>query len=588
MKKKILIIDQDDTNYALLSKQLSALNYLNDHIFRCFSVQEALSAQNENIDIILAKFPRHSDILPGLRALKIGFIHAPIIILSGQDDNELAIQLIQNGAQDFLIQGMFNTAQLDKAILFAIERKARSTKMINLAAAYEKHFDNGPIPMWVVDHKTMKFHVVNKAAVEKYGYSKEEFGDMSLLDIRPKEDITDFVNKFSQNRKEYFDAGYARHLKKNGVVFYVHVYSHAIVFDGIESRLSFLVDVNEKLLADKENAKLASLIKEQKEDLDSILFSINDAIWSRRADTMELSYANNAYYRLYGYEPGDPRLEDKLKIEMIYPDDRANFRAAMNEVQTTGKTELIYRYVNKDGCIKILKASAVLKKGINGKPDMINGVSTDITQEKELYDTIRNNEQKLRATIDNTDDLIWSVDKELKIIFCNKAFHDFFYKLAGVDLDEGDYVLGSWRPASFVEKRKSDYQRAFNGESFSTIVEENMQGNTLYFEIRSNPIIDVSGRIAGVTCTSRDITEQRELLLKIQQQNEKLREIAWIQSHKVRGPVASILGLIPLFDYEAAGNEHNADILHKLEGVTNELDSVIREIVFSINTVDNP
>ena len=58
-----------------------------------------------------------------------------------------------------------------------------------------------------------------------------------------------------------------------------------------------------------------------------------------------------------------------------------------------------------------------------------------------------------------------------------------------------------------------------------------------------------------------------------------LKEIAWIQSHKVRGPLASILGLVSLFDTNEITGEHNTEILEKLRTAAADLDNVIKEVV---------
>jgi len=97
--------------------------------------------------------------------------------------------------------------------------------------------------------------------------------------------------------------------------------------------------------------------------------------------------------------------------------------------------------------------------------------------------------------------------------------------------------------------------------------------------------MDHHGNIIGVNCIVRDITEQRMQLLKIQQQNERLKEIAWIQSHKVRGPVASILGLISLVRQESE-DPHNFEIVEMLHKATEDLDNIIREVVAKTNDID--
>lgn len=60
--------------------------------------------------------------------------------------------------------------------------------------------------------------------------------------------------------------------------------------------------------------------------------------------------------------------------------------------------------------------------------------------------------------------------------------------------------------------------------------------------------------------------------------NEKLTEIAWIQSHKLRRPVATILGLIQLLDYRNPVNPENKKILDHINTAGKELDGIIGEI----------
>jgi DNA-binding NtrC family response regulator len=66
---------------------------------------------------------------------------------------------------------------------------------------------------------------------------------------------------------------------------------------------------------------------------------------------------------------------------------------------------------------------------------------------------------------------------------------------------------------------------------------------------------------------------------KIKAQHEKLLEIAFLQSHQIRRPVANILGLIDMFNLDNPGDPMNFEVLSKLEMAARDLDNVIREIV---------
>lgn len=80
--------------------------------------------------------------------------------------------------------------------------------------------------------------------------------------------------------------------------------------------------------------------------------------------------------------------------------------------------------------------------------------------------------------------------------------------------------------------------------------------------------------VLALDINDRLLAEQRILA-----QNERLREIAHLQSHNVRRPVASILGLINLFDKRNPQNEMNGLVIEKLDIVCKELDTTIHEIV---------
>jgi PAS domain-containing protein len=214
----------------------------------------------------------------------------------------------------------------------------------------------------------------------------------------------------------------------------------------------------------------------------------------------------------------------------------------------------------------------------------------DITQEKNAQEKDFEDAQNLNALINTPSALIWSVNTKYQLISANKAFITRMSQLLGISLQKGDSVLKPELHSELVNKWIDLYQRAFQGENYSVEDKEITAGNTVtYYEISFNPIRDRDGRITGTGCFSRDITENKLHQIKIQEQNEKLKEIAWIQSHKVRVPVANILGLVNAFNYQNVTDPFNLEVLANLHTVTNDLDLIIREIVDKTNEIeDNP
>ena len=87
-----------------------------------------------------------------------------------------------------------------------------------------------------------------------------------------------------------------------------------------------------------------------------------------------------------------------------------------------------------------------------------------------------------------------------------------------------------------------------------------------------------------MNCFLRDISRQQEHLEQIEKQNDRLRKIAWIHSHQVRGPVASILGLTQLCQLEASAD---LEIISMLLKAAKELDETICEITVLAQDLDD-
>lgn len=118
---------------------------------------------------------------------------------------------------------------------------------------YKKLFMNNPFPMWVYDLKTLGFLEVNHAAVDTYGYSREEFLSMNLFDIRPPEDHEDLMqNVASDDNKKFTTSGIWRHLKKNGQIVYVEINSHPIDFNNRKAKIVLALDISARKEAEKE------------------------------------------------------------------------------------------------------------------------------------------------------------------------------------------------------------------------------------------------------------------------------------------------------------------------------------------------
>jgi PAS domain S-box-containing protein len=205
---------------------------------------------------------------------------------------------------------------------------------------------------------------------------------------------------------------------------------------------------------------------------------------------------------------------------------------------------------------------------------------------KDNSEKIFADEKNLRILINNTDDPIWLVDTDCNIVECNNSFKNWVRCFIGHELGKGDNVLFNGKDKNYLDKYEMCYRLALNGRFFRSVEDMKIDGELRYTTVTFNPVFDHNHEVTGVSCFARDITEQRKHLLKIEEQNSALREIAFIESHKVRGPVATILGLEQFFNYDDLSDPGNKEIMQCIAKLTHELDAIIQEVVRKSNEID--
>ena len=206
----------------------------------------------------------------------------------------------------------------------------------------------------------------------------------------------------------------------------------------------------------------------------------------------------------------------------------------------------------------------------------------DITGQKRAQEEGVWTKNNLEALINNTEDQIWSVDKEIRYVYMNTAYRKQISHLTGQEPASGDCPnLNKGFTQAEIDLWDGYYNRALAGERY-TIISESVDPETnklLSFEISFNPIYKVKGDVTGVGCFGRNITAWLETEKAVVDQNERLRHIASLTSHELRRPVASMLGLINIMDRVNFFNPDNQEIIAHLLTVGNEIDEVIRLIV---------
>jgi len=159
------------------------------------------------------------------------------------------------------------------------ERKKAEKVLIESEEKYRLLYESNKMPISIFDSKTLSFLSVNNAFIEKYGYTREEFLNMTILDIRPESEIEKLKQSVKIVDKGLANAGIFLHKKKNGEIIQVEIIRYDLVFDGKNAKLVFANDVTDKIQAENDLLQAnydLTLAKELAEESNKELEELNN------------------------------------------------------------------------------------------------------------------------------------------------------------------------------------------------------------------------------------------------------------------------------------------------------------------------
>ena len=205
-------------------------------------------------------------------------------------------------------------------------------------------------------------------------------------------------------------------------------------------------------------------------------------------------------------------------------------------------------------------------------------VTTNIDEQKRMQEQLQSSENKLRAIIDSTNDNNILLAPDYTVLSFNKAAAESVKMFFHTELQEGQdfrqYVV-----ESLTEDFKRYFERALAGEVIKEEIEVKIDNkHCIWFMVSFYPVFDKTNKLIGVSYNTSNIDKAKKAELLLKNQNDRLKEIAYFQSHHMRRPVANILGLISILDRKNLSKD-NEIIFGYLLKVSQELDKIIHQIV---------
>ncbi len=235
-------------------------------------------------------------------------------------------------------------------------------------------FEHNPHPMWIYDVDTLRFLEVNHMAVAMYGYSREKFLQLTILDIRPPEDVPAIYKRLADLGSAPGHSGLWRHLRKDGTTIQVDITSQPLEFQGATARLVLGLDVT---------ARVSALNALQRSE-ERFRRTFQNAATGMVIATLEGQFleTNAAYRQMVGYSEAE--LHGLNVFSITVPEDRKRDQGLIDDVRDGRRENCVYekRYLRKDGRVVWSQISLSLIRDPMGQQSSFIAVTEDLTARK--------------------------------------------------------------------------------------------------------------------------------------------------------------------------------------------------------------
>jgi PAS domain S-box-containing protein len=228
--------------------------------------------------------------------------------------------------------------------------------------------------MWVADMETLKFLEVNDAALAHYGYSRDEFLRLTMLDIRPAEDIPRFQEDMLLPRPGFREAGVWRHCLKDGRIIWLQIANHLTEWKGRKAILVVAQDITESRRNEEALCRTEELFRR----------AFEEAPFGMCLTGLDGRFlqANGALCQMLGYSAEE--LKGGAWESITHPDDIERSRRAALQLMgnPVASVELEKRYIPKQGDIIWVRVKISTVMNSDRKPSHWIAHIEDITERK--------------------------------------------------------------------------------------------------------------------------------------------------------------------------------------------------------------
>lgn len=370
----VLLVEDNPGDSRLIFEMLRAVSTQAFDLEQVDRLEPALARLGQaGVDVVLLDLglPDSSGLETFMRARGEAPGH-PIVVISGLDDERLALEAVRSGAQDYLVKGRIEGQLLARVLRYAIERKRSEETLRASESHYRAILEHIADAVFVADPDG-RFIDVNPRACELTGYTREELLQLTTADTYPQKQRERARARLRELRSGA-EPRYERPLRrKDGGEIMVEVSARSLP-DG--RLLATLRDVTERNLNEQ-------ALRESEARFRQLAEHIREAFFVVDIQEQRTVYISPTWSEIWGRPLSEGYARPEAWMEAVHPEDRPRLIAGRQQLARGEPNIDTFRVVRPDGSVRWVRGRAFPIRNEKGEVYRIAGVSEDITELKQ-------------------------------------------------------------------------------------------------------------------------------------------------------------------------------------------------------------